>query len=67
MLMAPKRTDHCRLPQRCDAVSGVEFVVGLTPIVAVPDSSREQAAINAPADGIRASKLLKKKQSPSNE
>jgi hypothetical protein len=64
MLMTPKRTDHCRLPQRSDTVSGVELVVGLTPICAVPDSGREQAVINAPADEIRASKLLKKKQSP---
>jgi hypothetical protein len=64
MLIAPKRTEHCRLPQRSDTVAGMELVVGLTLICAFPDSSHEQAAINAPADGIRASTRLKKKQRP---
>jgi hypothetical protein len=48
-------------------VAGVEFIVGLTPICAFPDSRREQAVINARADEISASRRLKKKQSPRKE
>ena len=65
--MDPTRTEHCRLPQRCDMVAGVEFIVGLTPICAFPDSRREQAVINARADEISASRRLKKRQSPRKE
>ena len=65
--MDPTRTEHCRLPQRCDMVAGVEFIVGLTPICAFPDSRRDQAVINAPADEISASRRLKKKQSSRKE
>lgn len=63
MLVDPKRTERCRLPQRSDMVAGVEFIVGLTPICAFPDSRREQAAINAPEDEISASRRPRKKQS----
>jgi hypothetical protein len=58
--MDTRKSDHCRLPQRSDSVVGVELVVGLTPICAVPDRGREQAVINAPADEIRASRRLKR-------
>jgi len=54
--MDPTRTEHYRLPQRCDMVAGVEFIVGLTPICAFPDSRREQAVINARADEVSASR-----------
>jgi len=57
--MAPRKNDHCRLPQRADIVAGVELVVGLKPIAAVPDSSREQATLDAATDEIRASRLLR--------
>ena len=56
--MALRKNDHCRLPQRADIVAGVELVVGLTPIAAVPDNSRKQAILDAPADEIRASRRL---------
>ena len=65
--MDPTRTEHYRLPQRCDMVAGVEFIVGLTPICAFPDSRRDQAVINARADEISASRRLKKRQSPRKE
>ena len=58
--MDTKKVEHCRLPQRSDSVVGVELVVGLMPICAVPDRAREQAVINAPADEIRASRRLKR-------
>jgi hypothetical protein len=58
--MDTKNLDHCRLPQRSDSIVGVELVVGLTPICAVPDRGREQAVIDAPADEIRASRRLKR-------
>ena len=57
--MALRKNDHCRLPQRADIVAGVELVVGLTPIAAVPDSNRELAILDAPADEARASRRLR--------
>lgn len=55
--MTTKNNEHCRLPQRSDGVSGVECVVGLTPICAVPDAARELAVENVIADEAEAIRL----------
>ena len=55
-----KKSDHCRSPQRADTVSGVELVVGMLPISAVPDRAREEAIQNVLSDESHAKRIAEK-------
>lgn len=62
MLKNPKKNDCCRSPQRADTVAGVELIVGMLPISAVPDRARDDAVQNVLSDESRAKRMMRNKR-----